>query len=40
MTSGPADHRVVRGETYYQIQVGHRIGFVKASDVTVRWSAR
>ncbi|MEV8116706.1 peptidoglycan recognition family protein [Streptomyces xiamenensis] len=40
VTFDPAGHQVVRGETYYQIQVGHRIGFVKASDVTVRWSAR
>ncbi|QGV82956.1 N-acetylmuramoyl-L-alanine amidase [Streptomyces ficellus] len=32
-TSG---HRVVRGEeAYYQIQFGHRVAFVKASDVTV-----
>ncbi|MFF8289619.1 N-acetylmuramoyl-L-alanine amidase [Streptomyces sp. NPDC016309] len=32
-TSG---HRVVRGaEEYYQIQFGHRVAFVKASDVTV-----
>ncbi|RST10426.1 N-acetylmuramoyl-L-alanine amidase [Streptomyces sp. WAC05374] len=32
-TSG---HRVVRGEeTYYEIQFGHRVAFVKASDVVV-----
>ncbi|MEV3988788.1 peptidoglycan recognition family protein [Streptomyces sp. NPDC049837] len=32
-TSG---HRVVRGEeAYYEIQFGHRVAFVKASDVTV-----
>ncbi|MET7641261.1 N-acetylmuramoyl-L-alanine amidase [Streptomyces sp. NPDC005438] len=30
-------YRVVKGkEKYYQIQVGHRIGYVKASDVSVR----
>jgi hypothetical protein len=28
--------RVVRGERYYQIQLGHRIGFVRAADVEVR----
>ncbi|MBH5333788.1 N-acetylmuramoyl-L-alanine amidase [Streptomyces pactum] len=40
-TFDPAGHRVVRGEeTYYQIQFGHRVAFVKASDVTVRPSGR
>lgn len=34
-----ARHQVVRGEKYYQIQVGHRIGFVRAADVTLEWSA-
>ncbi|MEW1720394.1 N-acetylmuramoyl-L-alanine amidase [Streptomyces sp. NPDC093109] len=35
-TFGGSDHRVVRGaQTYYQIQFGHRIAFVKASDVEV-----
>ncbi len=30
----PADHRVVKGRTlYYQIQYGHRVAFVRASDV-------
>ncbi|MFB7275279.1 N-acetylmuramoyl-L-alanine amidase [Streptomyces sp. NPDC056244] len=29
-------HRVVRGkEKYYEIQIGHRVGYVKASDVEV-----
>ncbi|MGP4109374.1 N-acetylmuramoyl-L-alanine amidase [Streptomyces sp. 4N509B] len=28
--------RVVRGEEYLQIQLGHRIGFVRAADVRVR----
>ncbi|THA27782.1 N-acetylmuramoyl-L-alanine amidase [Streptomyces sp. RKND-216] len=33
----PSGHQVVRGEeTYYQIQFGHRVAFVKASDVDVR----
>ncbi|WP_372405964.1 N-acetylmuramoyl-L-alanine amidase [Streptomyces luteireticuli] len=32
-----AAHRVVRGkERYYEIQFGHRVAFVRASDVTVR----
>ncbi len=36
-TFEPAGHRVVRGkEVYYEIQFGHRVAFVKASDVTVR----
>ncbi|WKX74544.1 N-acetylmuramoyl-L-alanine amidase [Streptomyces sp. XD-27] len=39
-TFDPAGHKVVRGaETYYQIQFGHRVAFVKAGDVTVRHSA-
>ncbi|MFJ4686839.1 N-acetylmuramoyl-L-alanine amidase [Streptomyces sp. NPDC088789] len=34
-------HRVVTGEDrYYQIQFGHRVAFVKASDVTLRPSGR
>ncbi|OEV03014.1 N-acetylmuramoyl-L-alanine amidase [Streptomyces oceani] len=33
----PAKHQVVRGDqTYYQIQFGHRVAFVKAEDVNVR----
>ncbi|MTE22039.1 N-acetylmuramoyl-L-alanine amidase [Streptomyces sp. TRM43335] len=36
-TFDPAHHVVVRGEEeYLQIQLGHRVAFVKASDVTVR----
>ena len=36
-SSIPLDHTVVRGqETYLQIQLGHRLGYVKASDVVVR----
>ncbi|MFF2523336.1 N-acetylmuramoyl-L-alanine amidase [Streptomyces liangshanensis] len=36
-TFDTAGHRVVRGkEQYYEIQFGHRIAYVKASDVTVR----
>ncbi len=34
-----ASHRVVRGEDqYYEIQFGHRVGFVRAADVTVESS--
>ncbi|MFC7221223.1 N-acetylmuramoyl-L-alanine amidase [Streptomyces polyrhachis] len=34
--SGPYDRTVIRGQTkYYEIQIGHRIGFVKADDVDV-----
>jgi N-acetyl-anhydromuramyl-L-alanine amidase AmpD len=34
--SKPDDHMIVRGHTkYYQISLNHRIGYVKASDVTV-----
>ncbi|GAA2433973.1 N-acetylmuramoyl-L-alanine amidase [Streptomyces macrosporus] len=40
-TFDPADHVVVRGEEeYYQIQLGHRVAFVKAADVTVRRAGR
>ncbi|MDT3400248.1 peptidoglycan recognition family protein [Streptomyces sp. B1866] len=36
-TFDPAGHAVVRGkDTYYQIQFGHRVAFVRAADVTVR----
>ncbi|MGK5497537.1 N-acetylmuramoyl-L-alanine amidase [Streptomyces sp. URMC 125] len=36
-TFDPAHHVVVRGEEeYYQIQLGHRVAFVRAADVTVR----
>ncbi|MFR9755535.1 N-acetylmuramoyl-L-alanine amidase, partial [Streptomyces sp. TR06-5] len=36
-TFDPADHQVVRGEeTYYQIQLGQRVAYVKAADVDVR----
>ncbi|WP_206505169.1 peptidoglycan recognition protein family protein [Streptomyces chrestomyceticus] len=34
-------HAVVRGEdVYYEIQVGHRVGYVRAADVDVRSSQR
>ncbi|MFF8100422.1 N-acetylmuramoyl-L-alanine amidase [Streptomyces sp. NPDC014986] len=34
-----ASHRVVTGkDLYYEIQFGHRVGFVRAADVTVRRS--
>ncbi|EST22011.1 hypothetical protein N566_26905 [Streptomycetaceae bacterium MP113-05] len=37
VTYDSSGHQVVRGqETYYQIQFGHRVAFVKASDVDVR----
>ncbi|SFK86628.1 N-acetylmuramoyl-L-alanine amidase [Streptomyces pini] len=40
-TFDPANHVVVRGEEeYYQIQLGHRVAFVKAADVTVRPARR
>ncbi|WP_425507773.1 N-acetylmuramoyl-L-alanine amidase [Streptomyces olivoverticillatus] len=40
-TFEPAGHRVVRGkDVYYEIQFGHRVAFVKASDVSVRPSGR
>ncbi|MGW6771684.1 N-acetylmuramoyl-L-alanine amidase [Streptomyces sp. NPDC055037] len=36
-TFDTAGHRVVRGEdTYYEIQFGHRVAYVKASDAEVR----
>ncbi|NJP69063.1 N-acetylmuramoyl-L-alanine amidase [Streptomyces sp. ventii] len=35
-TFDPADHQVVRGQLYHQIQLGHRIAFVRADDVDVR----
>ncbi|MGK5628870.1 N-acetylmuramoyl-L-alanine amidase [Streptomyces sp. URMC 123] len=36
-TFDSAGHRVVRGaQRYYQIQLGHRVAFVRAEDVTVR----
>lgn len=32
----PSDHVDVRGtDTYYQVSVGHRVGFVRAADVDV-----
>jgi hypothetical protein len=38
-TFDTAGHQVVRGkEMYYEIQFGHRVAYVKASDVTVRSS--
>ncbi|WP_326597849.1 hypothetical protein [Streptomyces sp. NBC_01803] len=39
VTFDPAPHTVVRGETFHQIQLGHRVGYVRASDVELRWSA-
>ncbi|MDT0344991.1 peptidoglycan recognition family protein [Streptomyces sp. DSM 44938] len=38
VTFDPANHQVVRGEVYYQIQLGHRIAYVRAADVEVRRS--
>jgi N-acetylmuramoyl-L-alanine amidase-like protein len=38
VTFDTAGHQVVRGERYYQIQLGHRVGFVRDADVTVHWS--
>lgn len=36
-TFDTAGHQVVRGkESYYEIQFGHRVAYVKAADVTVR----
>lgn len=35
-TFDPAGHQVVRGQRYHQIQLGHRIAFVRADDVDVR----
>ncbi|WP_443072211.1 N-acetylmuramoyl-L-alanine amidase [Streptomyces sp. WMMC1477] len=34
-TFDPAQHVVVRGEAYWQIQLGHRVAFVRAADVRV-----
>ncbi|MFC4584780.1 peptidoglycan recognition protein family protein [Sphaerisporangium corydalis] len=40
VTFDPATHTVVRGRTlYYQIQLGHRVAFVKADDVNILPSA-
>ncbi|MGC3003894.1 N-acetylmuramoyl-L-alanine amidase, partial [Streptomyces sp. G35A] len=40
VTFDEAAHRVVTGEDlYYEIQFGHRVGFVRAADVTVRTSS-
>ncbi|MFE4667444.1 N-acetylmuramoyl-L-alanine amidase [Streptomyces sp. NPDC056716] len=40
VTFDPAGHRVVTGEDrYYEIQFGHRVAYVKASDVTLRASS-
>ncbi|MFF4738371.1 N-acetylmuramoyl-L-alanine amidase [Streptomyces sp. NPDC001262] len=40
-TFEPAGHKVIRGkDVYYEIQFGHRVAFVKASDVTLRPSNR
>ncbi|GGP98302.1 amidase [Streptomyces griseomycini] len=37
VTFDEASHRVVTGkDLYYEIQFGHRVGFVRAADVTVR----
>ncbi|AZM64911.1 N-acetylmuramoyl-L-alanine amidase [Streptomyces sp. WAC 01420] len=39
VTFDEASHRVVRGkDLYYEIQFGHRVGFVRAADVTVKSS--
>ncbi|MFJ2946928.1 N-acetylmuramoyl-L-alanine amidase [Streptomyces sp. NPDC087226] len=39
VTFDEASHRVVRGkDQYYEIQFGHRVGFVRAADVTVKSS--
>ncbi|GHG52317.1 N-acetylmuramoyl-L-alanine amidase [Streptomyces griseocarneus] len=36
-TYEPAGHRIIRGkDVYYEIQFGHRVAFVKASDVRIR----
>ncbi|WP_461027688.1 N-acetylmuramoyl-L-alanine amidase, partial [Streptomyces sparsus] len=34
-TFDPAEHTVVRGERYHQIQLGHRVAYVRAADVRV-----
>lgn len=34
-----SQHAIVRGEdVYYEIQLGHRVGYVRAADVDVRRS--
>ena len=39
VTFDSANHQVIRGELdYYQIQFGHRIAYVLASDVDLSWS--
>ncbi|MFG2515939.1 N-acetylmuramoyl-L-alanine amidase [Streptomyces sp. NPDC048584] len=39
VTFDEASHQVVRGkDQYYEIQFGHRVGFVRAADVTVKSS--
>ena len=36
VTFDPAGHQVVRGKNvYYEIQLGHRVEYVSADDVTV-----
>ncbi|WP_226961838.1 MULTISPECIES: N-acetylmuramoyl-L-alanine amidase [Streptomyces] len=35
-TFDPAGHQVISGEEYYQVQLGHRVAYVRADDVTVR----
>lgn len=41
VTFDPANHKVIRGELeYYQIQFGHRVAYVMARDVDLRWSHR
>ncbi|MFR9724430.1 N-acetylmuramoyl-L-alanine amidase [Streptomyces sp. MS19] len=39
VTYDPAGHQVVRGEDYFQIQLGHRVAYVRAADVELRWSS-
>ncbi|MFI9024527.1 N-acetylmuramoyl-L-alanine amidase [Streptomyces sp. NPDC053560] len=40
-TFDTSKHAVVRGkDVYYEIQVGHRVGYVRAADIDVRWSGR
>ncbi|WP_307815407.1 N-acetylmuramoyl-L-alanine amidase [Streptomyces sp. 7-21] len=36
VTFDPSHHRVVRGEEYLQIQLGHRVAYVRRADVRVR----
>ncbi|UCM89299.1 N-acetylmuramoyl-L-alanine amidase [Streptomyces marincola] len=38
VTFDPAGHQVVRGEEYFQIQLGHRVAWVRAEDVQLRRS--